>query len=126
MTYKVIYWDDRNDYAVKEVYVHASNFEEAEEEAARVAPDYADRYPVSDIIQLSEEEISERQIAQAKAELKKELEEFGIETYLHENLKSITAQLVLSKFCSETMDILSEEDRDALTSRVIEAVLEDM
>ena len=126
MKYKVIFWDDRNDCQVKEVIVNAINFEEAEEKAKVMCPSIAERYPILDTVGLSEEESDAIDRAQEKEDLKKELQEFGIETYLHEHLKTPTSQLVLSKLCGEVLDTLSEEDLDALTSRVIEQVLEDM
>ena len=121
MLYEVIYWDDRNDVEVMRVRVMASNMDEAEEEADRKSGGLGERYPISDIVQLTEEESE----AEIKANLKKELEEFGIETYLREHLNNMTAQLVLSKFCSVTCDKLSEEDFAAMTKQVIDEVMED-
>lgn len=125
MVYKVTYWDDRNDCAVAEATVVATNLEEAEELAAQEYPAEALRYPIQ-VTMLPEEEGSKFLDKKYREELKKELKEFGIETFLHEHLKSTTAQLVLSKFCAEVLDRLSEEDLDALTDTVIENVLEDL
>lgn len=51
MKYSVKFWDDRNDCPVRELIVHASNCDEAEEQAKEILHDEGsqwvyERYPV--------------------------------------------------------------------------------
>ena len=129
MKYSVKYWDDRNDCPIRELVIHASNCDEAEEQAKEILRSEGDqwvyeRYPV--LVEYIEETNGNRSDEDIK-ELSDELREFGIETYLHEKLgHSIEAQTVLSKFCAETIDRLSDEDLDALTETVIANVEDEL
>lgn len=129
MKYSVKYWDDRNDCPVRELIIHASNCDEAEEQAKEILREEGDqwvyeRYPV--LVESIEATDGDRTEEDIQA-LSNELREFGIETYLHEKLgHSIEAQTVLSKFCAATIDRLSEEDLDALTEEVIANVEDDL
>ena len=122
MKFSVKYWDDRNDCPIREVIAQASNEDKAEEQAKEMLRADGDqwvyeRYPVLiDCIEETNDETKDEEVQALSAELRK----LGIETYLHEKLgHSIEAQTVLSKFCAETIDRLSEEDLDALTETVI-------
>lgn len=129
MKFSVKYWDDRNDCPIRELIIHASNCDEAEEQAKEILRNEGDqwvyeRYPV--LVDYIEETNGDRTDEDIQA-LGNELREFGIETYLHEKLgHSIEAQTVLSKFCQATIDRLSEEDLNALTEEVIANVEEDL
>lgn len=129
MKFSVKYWDDRNDCPVRELIIHASNCDEAEEQAKEILRDEGDqwvyeRYPV--LVESIESTDGDRTEEDIQA-LSNELREFGIETYLHEKLgHSIEAQTVLSKFCAETIDRMSEEDLDALTETVITNVEDEL
>ena len=129
MKFSVKYWDDRNDCPIKELIIHASNCDEAEEQAKEILRNEGDqwvyeRYPV--LVDYIEETNGDRTEEDIQA-LSKELREFGIETYLHEKLgHSMEAQTVLSKFCAEVTDRLSEEDLDALTETVIANVEDEL
>lgn len=129
MKYSVKFWDDRNDSLVREIIIHASNVDEAEEQAKVLLDNQGDswvheRYPV--LVESIKSTDGDRTEEDIKA-LSNEIREFGIETYLHEKLgHSIEAQTVLSKFCQATIDRLSEEELDALTEEVITNVEEDL
>ena len=129
MKFSVKFWDDRNDCPIRELIIHASNIDEAEEQAKEILRNEGDqwvyeRYPV--LVDYIEPTNGERSDEDIEA-LKKELREFGIETYLHEKLAHSTeAQVVLSKLCAEVLDQLSEEDLDALTETVIANVEDDL
>ena len=129
MKFSVKYWDDRNDCPIRELIIHASNCDEAEEQAKEILREDGDqwvyeRYPV--LVDYIEETNGDRTEEDIQA-LSKELREFGVETYLHEKLgHSIEAQTVLSKFCQATIDRLSDEDLDALTEEVIANVEDEL
>ena len=129
MKFSVKYWDDTNDCLVKEIVIHASNVDEAEEQAKVMLDSHGEswvheRYPI--LVESIEPTDGDRTEEDIQA-LSSGLREFGIETYLHEKLgHSIEAQTVLSKFCAETIDRLSEEDLDALTETVIANVEDEL
>lgn len=129
MKYSVKFWDDRNDSLVREIITHASNVDEAEEQAKLFLDGQGDswvheRYPV--LVESIKSTDGDRTEEDIKA-LSNEIRKSGIETYLHEKLgRSIEAQTVLSKLCQATIDRLSEEELDALTEEVIANVEEEL
>ena len=128
MKYSVKFWDDKHDVQVREVTVHASSIDEAEQGARQILEDLGEHgiaaYPI--LVESVEPDNGDRTEEDIQR-LSDELREFGIETYLHEHLgHSFEAQTVLSKFCEATIDRLSDEDLDALTEEVIANVEDDL
>lgn len=129
MKFSVKFWDDKNDCPVRELIVHASNCDEAEEQAKEILREGGEQWvyercPV--LVESIESTDGDRTEEDIQA-ISNELRELGIKNYLHEKLgHSIEAQTVLSKFCQATIDRLSEEDLEALTEEVIANVEDDL